>query len=121
LNVVTAIHFWATSSGPSKTLSPVFEGLSNENENIKFCKIDVDELQDLAQELAISTVRNPSYLCVFRRHQRFAELFIQKMPTFMIFKDGKKVDELVGADEGKLKVCCVLHYFSGCSELKNTN
>jgi len=43
-------------------------------------KVDVDELSELAQEYGI-----------------------RAMPTFLIFKDGEKVDELVGANPAKLE------------------
>jgi thioredoxin 1 len=43
--------------------------------NANYLKVDVDELSELAQEYGI-----------------------RAMPTFMIFKDGEKVDELVGAN-----------------------
>jgi hypothetical protein len=33
------------------------------------------------------------------------------MPTFMVFKDGNKIDELVGAHAGQLEVC--LTWMSG--------
>jgi hypothetical protein len=34
-----------------------------------------------------------------------------QMPTFMVFKDGNKIDELVGAHAGQLEVC--LTWMSG--------
>lgn len=43
-------------------------------------KIDVDEVPDVAQELGI-----------------------RAMPTFLIFKDGEKVQEVVGANPQALK------------------
>ena len=47
--------------------------------DIFFAKIDVDDLPELSQELGI-----------------------RAMPTFMIFKDGEKADELVGANPNAL-------------------
>jgi thioredoxin 1 len=44
--------------------------------NVEFYKVDVDEQQQISQEVGI-----------------------RAMPTFMVFKDGNKVDELVGARE----------------------
>ena len=52
----------------------VFE-FSKQYPNANYLKVDVDELSELAQEYGI-----------------------RAMPTFMIFKDGEKVDELVGAN-----------------------
>ena len=54
--------------------------MSNEYTNAKFYKIDVDEVSDVAQELGI-----------------------RAMPTFLLFKDGEKVAEVVGANEKALK------------------
>lgn len=54
-------------------LAPVFESVSEELNNAKFVKVDIDESLELAQKFGISTV-----------------------PTMMIFKDGKVVDKLVG-------------------------
>ena len=45
-----------------------------------FYKIDVDELPDVAQELSI-----------------------RAMPTFLLFKDGQKVGEVVGANPAALE------------------
>lgn len=44
-------------------------------DKVHFVKFDVDQLPDLGQELGI-----------------------RAMPTFIFFEDGKKVDEMVGAN-----------------------
>jgi thioredoxin 1 len=54
--------------------------LSEEYGDAHFIKIDVDEVPDVAQELAI-----------------------RAMPTFMVFKNGEKVAEIVGANPPALK------------------
>ena len=69
----TVVDFFATWCGPCKMLAPVFESVSEELNNAKFVKVDIDESLELAQKFGISTV-----------------------PTMMIFKDGKVVDKLVG-------------------------
>jgi len=53
---------------------------SEEYVDAHFVKIDVDEVPDVAQELGI-----------------------RAMPTFLIFKKGEKVQEIVGANPTALK------------------
>ena len=54
--------------------------LSEATESIYFIKVNVDEADDISQEYGI-----------------------RAMPTFMLFKDGEKADEVVGADPSKLE------------------
>ena len=62
--------------------------LSNkpENQKILFAKFDVDNVPDLAQELGIRV-----------------------MPTFMLFKDGAKVEEFAGANPVALQKLIAKH------------
>lgn len=53
---------------------------------MRFYKIDVDELPDVAQELGI-----------------------RAMPTFLVFKDGEKVGEVVGANPNAIKAAIEKH------------
>lgn len=66
---------WATWCGPCKAIAPVIEKFSEEYPQAKFYKVDVDAVPDVAQELGV-----------------------RAMPTIMLFKDGQKVTEIVGAD-----------------------
>lgn len=69
------VDFFATWCGPCKAMSPIFDELSQEyKEKVKFVKIDVDQNQDLASQYNIFSI-----------------------PTFLIFKDGKVVNQLTGA------------------------
>ncbi|CCC11701.1 unnamed protein product [Sordaria macrospora k-hell] len=71
-----ASRFFTTSS-PRMTVH-IFETWSEDEkfkDKIYFAKFDVDHLPDLAQELGI-----------------------RAMPTFIIFKDGEKVGDVVGAN-----------------------
>ena len=74
------IDCFATWCGPCKVIAPKVAEFSNHYTDANFYKIDVDELPDVAQELGI-----------------------RAMPTFMLFKDGEKVEEIVGADARKLE------------------
>lgn len=63
---------------------------SNEFPDARFYKIDVDEVPDVAQELGI-----------------------RAMPTFLMFRDGDKVDEVVGANPQALKAAIEKQLKSG--------
>ncbi|EPS40221.1 hypothetical protein H072_6019 [Dactylellina haptotyla CBS 200.50] len=79
---VTVVDFYAVWCGPCKVISPVLEKLANDSEfaELNFIKVDVDKLDNVS-----------------------AEMGIRAMPTFMVFKGGEKVNELVGANPGALK------------------
>jgi|ERR1712179_34259 len=79
---IVAIDFTASWCGPCKMIGPKFEAMSNDAKysKIEFVKIDVDDCEEEAAACGISA-----------------------MPTFQIWQGDKKVDELVGASEEKLK------------------
>eukprot|EP00045_Choanoeca_perplexa_P021778 m.7289 g.7289 ORF g.7289 m.7289 type:complete len:103 (+) comp8787_c0_seq1:116-424(+) len=77
---VVAIDFTATWCGPCKMIGPKFEEFSKTYTNVTCYKLDVDENADAAAEAGISA-----------------------MPTFFFYKDGVKVDELVGANVAGLE------------------
>ena len=68
------IDFYATWCEPCKTLKPVLEEISKENDNIKIVEIDVDKCQDLAMKYGISA-----------------------MPTLIVIENGKEVKRSIGA------------------------
>lgn len=60
--------------------------MSNQYTSARFYKLDVDEVPDVAQELAI-----------------------RAMPTFVLFKNGEKVGEVVGANPKALETAIQNH------------
>ncbi|MBI4843828.1 MAG: thioredoxin [Nitrospirae bacterium] len=69
------VDFWATWCGPCKIIGPIVEELANEYKGkAVFGKINTDENPDLASRFNIRGI-----------------------PTLMFFKNGKSVDQLVGA------------------------
>nr|2YOI_A Chain A, LECA THIOREDOXIN [synthetic construct]2YOI_B Chain B, LECA THIOREDOXIN [synthetic construct] len=84
---LVVVDFFATWCGPCKMIAPFFEELSEEYpDKVVFIKVDVDEVPDVAAKYGITS-----------------------MPTFKFFKNGKKVDELVGANQEKLKQMILKH------------
>ncbi|KAJ5332987.1 Uncharacterized protein MYU51_005325 [Penicillium brevicompactum] len=64
---------YAEWCGPCKAIAPKIEEWSNVYTDVTFYKVDVDKVADVAQELGV-----------------------RAMPTFMLFKDGQKITEVVG-------------------------
>lgn len=67
------VDFFATWCGPCRMLGSVLEELAEERSNITVAKIDVDESASLAKNYGIMSV-----------------------PTLLLFKDGKLIDQRSG-------------------------
>jgi thioredoxin 1 len=83
-------------------VAPFVERLSESDfaETAEFYKVDVDEVPEVAGSLGVTAV-----------------------PTFFLFKDGKKVGQMMGANSSALKVCHMalpLNYVSSPAKCKLT-
>ena len=69
------VDFWAEWCGPCKAIAPSLEEISEEmKDKLKVVKVNVDENPSVSQTYSIRSI-----------------------PALMIFKDGKKVSEKMGA------------------------
>jgi thioredoxin 1 len=69
------VDFWAPWCGPCKTIAPVLDELAKEYEGkVKIVKLNVDENQGTASEFGVRSI-----------------------PTLILFKGGKAVDQTMGA------------------------
>ncbi|EAS49068.1 MAG: thioredoxin [Aurantimonas coralicida] len=68
------VDFWAEWCGPCKMIAPSLEEISNEMDNVRIAKVNIDENPDIA-----------------------AQFGVRSIPTLMIFKNGEHADTMVGA------------------------
>ncbi len=74
-NELVMVDFWAVWCGPCKMIAPTVEELAKEYAGkVKVCKLDTDESPEVAGRYKIMGI-----------------------PTIMFFKQGQKVDQIVGA------------------------
>lgn len=67
------IDFWASWCMPCRMLGPVVDEISEENSNVKVCKINIDEEMELAQKFQVMSI-----------------------PTLVYMNEGKELKRVVG-------------------------
>ena len=68
------LDFFASWCGPCRMVGPVLDEIAEEREDIKVCKVNIDEQPELASRFRIMSV-----------------------PTLMVLKDGNIVEQSIGA------------------------
>ncbi len=68
------VDFWASWCGPCRMIAPVLEEVAAQRPDVKVCKVNVDEEQELAASYHVSSI-----------------------PTLLVFKNGQVVKQSVGA------------------------
>ena len=70
---MVVVDFWASYCMPCRMLIPVLEDASDARSDVKFCKINVDDAQDIAERYGVMS-----------------------MPILIFFKNGEPVYESIG-------------------------
>ena len=68
------LDFFASWCGPCRMVAPILDEIAEEREDIKVCKVDIDEQPELASRYRVMSV-----------------------PTLMIMKEGRIVEQSIGA------------------------
>lgn len=78
---LTVVDFYADWCGPCKAIAPRYEALAQIHPEVQFLKVNTDTLGETS-----------------------AKYGVRAMPTFMFFRNGSKLGEVVGANIGKVEV-----------------
>jgi thioredoxin 1 len=74
------VDFYADWCAPCKVIAPKIDELAEHNPDVRFYKVNVDVSSDIATQEGVTA-----------------------MPTFIFYKDGKRVDIVVGANLSLIK------------------
>jgi thioredoxin 1 len=78
---IVVVDFFATWCGPCKRIAPQFESLAKQFPTVKFVKVDIDAVADLADTYQIRAI-----------------------PTFLVFQEGSQILRVNGADITKIEI-----------------
>lgn len=67
------VDFWAAWCGPCRMLAPTIDEIAAERSDVKVCKVNVDNEEELAVRFGIMSI-----------------------PTLLAFRDGQPIDQLLG-------------------------
>lgn len=70
------IDFWASWCGPCRMMSPVIDSIAEEVSDVKVCKINIDEEQNLAVKYNVMSI-----------------------PTFIVIRNGEETARSVGVQD----------------------
>lgn len=70
---IVIVDFWATWCTPCRMLIPILEEIAAERPDIKICKLNVDDAQDIAERYGVMS-----------------------LPILVFFENGEPVDESIG-------------------------
>jgi thioredoxin 1 len=70
------VDFYADWCGPCQMMAPIFEEAASEAKEAKFAKLNVDEARETAMKFGIMSI-----------------------PTLIVFKDGKPVNQVAGVQD----------------------
>ena len=72
---IVLVDVWATWCPPCRAMSPIIEQVADETKNwAEVVKLDVTDDMDMAEKLGVNS-----------------------LPTFIVYKDGEVVEQLIGA------------------------